>query len=264
MALSKGKAQLVKVLRVAGDVVRVADVVEALGLPRREAAKRLSRWMAQGWVRRVGRGAYISVALADLGSEQVLDDPWILVPALFAPGYIGGRTAAEHWDLTEQLFKDIVVITAQPLRQRRQIKHGAIFTLKHVSEERLFGTKTIWRHRSRVLVSDVYRTVVDLLDEPALGGGIQQVVDCVNVYFSRKDRDDDVLLRYAEQLGNGAVFKRLGFIAERTGTAPWLVEGCLSRLTAGNAKLDPGIDCPLLVTRWRLLIPNSWAEAKRA
>ena len=42
-----------------------------------------------------------------LDSEQVVQDPWILVPALFAPAYIGGRTAAEHWDLTEQIFRDI-------------------------------------------------------------------------------------------------------------------------------------------------------------
>ena len=45
------------------------------------------------------------------GAEQVVEDPWILVPALFDPAYIGGRTAAEHWDLTEQIFRDIVVYT---------------------------------------------------------------------------------------------------------------------------------------------------------
>ncbi len=78
-----------------------------------------------------------------MGSSRVLDDPWVLVPALFAPAYIGGRTAAEHWDLTEQIFNDIVVMTAQALRQKREERHGAMFSLKHINEQKLFGTQTV-------------------------------------------------------------------------------------------------------------------------
>ncbi len=259
LTLPKGRAQLARVLSAAGDVIHVGDVECILTLPREEAAKRLSRWMMQGWVRRVGRGAYVPVAIDTLGAEHVLSDPWVLVPALFSPAYIGGRTAAEHWDLTEQIFKDIVVVTAQTLRQTHQIRHGASFTLKHSAPEKIFGTKIVWRQRSKVLVSDVHRTIIDMLDEPDLGGGIQQVADCLNAYFARSDRNDALLVQYAEKLGNGAVFKRLGFLAERTGIANQLVQGCLSRLTTGIAKLDTALGGHQLVARWRLHIPSSWA-----
>jgi len=100
--LPQGRAQLVRVLEAAGDVIRVDDVVTALELDRIAAAQRLSRWVEQGWLRRVGRGAYVAASIDTMASDRVLDDPWVLVPALFAPAYIGGRTAAEHWDLTEQ------------------------------------------------------------------------------------------------------------------------------------------------------------------
>ncbi len=259
-AIPQGRAHLVQVVRTAGDVIRVSDVVEALGLPRDEAARRLSRWMQQGWLRRVGRGAYVSVSIDTLGAEQVLDDPWVLVPALFAPAYIGGRTAAEHWDLTEQIFKDIIVLTAQPLRQTHQVRHGATFTLRHVHADKLFGTKAVWRQRTKVLVSDVHRTIVDVHDGPSLGGGIQHVFDCLQAYLARPDRDDNRLIDYADQLGNGAVFKRLGFLAERTGKAPSLAEACRARLTAGNAKLDRSLDCNRIVARWRLQIPTRWVK----
>ena len=53
-----------------------------------------------------------------------------------------------------------------------------------------------------------------MLDNPDLGAGIQHVADCLTTYFDRKDRDDDKLIAYADRLGNGAVFKRLGFLAE--------------------------------------------------
>jgi predicted transcriptional regulator of viral defense system len=98
-----------------------------------------------------------------------------------------------------------------------------------------------------------------MLDDLALGGGIQQVSDRLNVYFKRSDRSDQKLTEYGDQLGNGAVFKRLGFLAKRRGNNAALVELCRARLTAGNAKLDPALDCKRLISRWRLLIPPSWA-----
>ncbi len=258
--LPHGRAQLVRVLSAAGDVIHVDDVVSALQLDRTAAAQRLSRWAEQGWLRRVGRGAYVAASLDTMGSDRVLDDPWILVPALFAPAYIGGRTAAEHWDLTEQIFKDIFVMTAQAVRQKRQERHGTLFSLKHIDERKIFGTKNVWRHRTRVSVSDVHRTIVDMLADPAIGGGIQHVADCLDVYLRRDDRDDRTLTDYAVRLGNGAVFKRLGFLAERFPGGTELARLCERHLSGGHAKLDPAQDGPLIVTKWRLRVPARWAR----
>jgi predicted transcriptional regulator of viral defense system len=260
--LPRGRAQLRQVLAKSGDVVRIADVTKALAVSRIVAAKRLARWREQGWLRRVGAGAYVPASIETLGSERVLDDAWILVPALFEPAYVAGRTAAEHWDLTEQIFKDIVVVTGQAIRERHQIKQGFEFTLKHLKPEKIFGTKPVWRHNTKVPVSDVHRTIIDMLDDPELGGGIQQVSDCLAVYFKRPDRSDQKLIQYADQLGNGAVFKRLGFLAERDNDTAALVERARERLTAGNAKLDSALDCRRLVSKWRLLIPDSWAPGE--
>ena len=257
--LPRGRAQLVRVLSTAGDVIHVDDVVSALQLDRTGAAQRLSRWAEQGWLRRVGRGAYVAASIDTMGSDRVLVDPWVLVPALFTPAYIGGRTAAEHWDLTEQIFKDIFVMTAQPVRQRRQERHGTLFSLKHIHERKIFGTKNFWRHRTRVPVSDVHRTIIDMLDDPAIGGGIQHVSDCLAAYLRHNDRNDEKLIDYAVGLSNGAVFKRLGFLAERFPGSAELGRLCQQRLTGGHAKLDPAQDGPLVVTKWRLRVPEHWA-----
>lgn len=246
-------------IRAAGDVIKIDDVVTTLSTGRSEAAKLLSRWVDQGWLRRVGPGAYVPAPLDLLESEHVLTDPWVLVPALYAPAYIGGRTAAGHWDLTEQLFRDIVVMTAQPVRKSRQERHGAQFTLRHIQEKDIFGIKPVWRGSSRISVSDVHRTMIDMLDVPALGGGIQHVADCLAIYLNRPERNDDLLIAYAERLGNGAIFKRLGFLAERYPETAELVQNCQARLTKGNAKLDPALQCARLVSKWRLWVPPGWA-----
>jgi predicted transcriptional regulator of viral defense system len=258
--LPRGRVQLRQVLAASGDVIHIADVTKTLTVSRTKAAKRLARWREQGWLRRVGSGAYVSASIDTLGSERVLDDAWVLVPAIFAPAYVAGRTAAEHWDLTEQIFKDVVVVTGQAIRERHQVRQGFDFTLKHLKPEKMFGTKTVWRHKTKVPVSDIHRTIIDMLDDPALGGGIQHVSDCLGAYLNRSDRSDQKLIAYGDQLGNGAVFKRLGFLAERDDDSGGLVELCRARLTAGNAKLDPALDCERIVSRWRLIIPPSWAR----
>ena len=257
ISIPEGRRQLARLVAGTGDLIQVGQAARILDLSPKEAAKTLARWTTQGWLRRVRRGVYVPVTLDSLESAHVLTDPWVLVPGLFAPAYVGGRTAAEHWDLTEQIFNDLVVMTGRAVRERAQKWHGITFTLRHVAEPKMFGLKTVWRGRTKVMVSDLHRTVVDMLDDPATGGGIQHVSDCLAEYFKRGDRRDDVLLTYAEKLGNGAVFKRLGFLAERAGQ-PALADACHVHLTKGNVKLDPTLDSPKLVTRWRLWIPPRW------
>ena len=264
VAIPKGRRKLAAVVRAAGDIVHIADAEKVLDISRSDAAKLLSRWSGQGWLRRVGPGAYAPVDLASLGSQQVLEDPWVLVPALFDPAYIGGRTAAAHWDLTEQIFRDIVVVTGRSVRARTQERHGITSSLRHTRPDMIFGTRSVWRGTTRVAVSDVHRTIVDMLDVPDLGAGIQHVSDCIAAYLDRRDRDDDKLVAYADRLGNGAVFKRLGFLAERGSDSAELVAACQERLTQGNSKLDSALPCRRLITRWRLFVPDGWHRAAPA
>lgn len=258
----KGKHRLAKVLRLSGDLVDAGDVSQALQVGRDEASRLLSRWTKQGSLKRVSRGLYAPVSLESAGSEYVLTDPWVLVPALYEPCYIGGRTAAEYWDLTEQIFRDIVVLTTSPLRSRSQRKHGTIFTIKKINSDQLFGTTVIWRSRTRVMVSDVHKTIIDMMMYPEIGGGIQHVADCLQRYFFHEDKDVRKLMDYAKQSNNGAVFKRLGYLVEFYSLDSMLADACLSQLTTGLAKLDPGIDCPRVVSKWRIKIPKSMARLK--
>lgn len=264
LSLPKGRKRLTALVRGTGDVIQVDDAARVLDVNRSVAAKTLARWVTQGWLRRIGHGIYIPASLDSLESEHVLEDPWVLVPALFAPAYVGGRTAAEHWDLTEQIFNDIVVLTTRAIREKSQRRHGVTFTLKHIDEARHFGDKAVWRAHTKVLVSDVHRTIIDMLDDPAIGGGIQHVSDCLSAYLRRDDREDERLIAYAERLGNGAVFKRLGFLVEADPSGQNLIDACQARLTKGNAKLDPALDCPRLVTRWKLRVPDFWTPSVRA
>lgn len=93
LTLNRRKKRLSLLIQSSGDFVRIKDAEKVLKLSRIQSAKLLSQWASQGWLRRVGVGTYIPVPLNLLDSRQVIEDPWILVPTLFSPAYIGGRTA---------------------------------------------------------------------------------------------------------------------------------------------------------------------------
>lgn len=258
---SLGRQRLSKVLRECGQLLAPATAARVLGTTASEAAKLLARWTEQGWLTRVRRGLYASVPLDSTSSEQVLINPWVLVPRVFAPGYVGGWSAAEHWDLTEQLFQSVCVLTASPVRSKEQKLQGVTFVLKHISADAIFGTRPVWEGKTKVQVSDPHRTIIDMLDDPALGGGITHVAACLRLYLRLPDADHGALVAYADRLGNRAVFKRLGFLlSEAEDASAAVLQACTERLSAGNAKLDPALPCTRLVTRWRLWVPQDWEQ----
>lgn len=258
--LPAGRKRLISLIRETGDVIQVSDAADVFGLAPSDASKILARWTKQGWLRRIERGVYVAAEIDSLGSELVLEDPWILVPTLFAPGYIGGRTAAMHWDLTEQIFNDVFVVTSVRKRQKEQRRHGITFTLRYIDPGKIFGTKKIWRGHTQVEISDPHRTIIDMMNDPSVGGGIQMVRDCFAEYMKRRDCNFESLIEYAERLGNGAVFKRMGYVAEELSAPSTFMEACFERRTTGNIKLDPTLSPDHLVTRWRVWVPKFMAR----
>lgn len=259
------REKLARILRGAQDTVTVEQAALSLGVPRKEAARKLAQWARQGWLSRVRRGLYVPVPLESRTADVVPEDPWIIAERLFIPCYIGGWSAAEHWDLTEQIFRSIMVMTTRKPRDRKPVVKGTTFVLRTIPAEALFGTKPVWRGSVKMSVSDPSRTILDLLNDPCLGGGLRPTVDVLRAYLKSQSKNFPLLVSYAERLGNGAVYKRLGFLLERFApTESPTIEICRSRISAGNAKLDPSLPAERLVTKWRLWIPANWAESTAA
>jgi predicted transcriptional regulator of viral defense system len=255
---SISRVQLARVAARARPLIDVATASVILGWDRRRTAKQMARWSAQGYLRRVRRGTYAVVPTAAINQEQVIADPWVLVPTVFRQGYVGGWSAAEHWDLTEQIFNTILVCTTDRVRRTKLNIAGAAFRARHVPQSWYFATQSEWREGSRILVSDVHKTILDLCADPALGGGIQHVMHCLRGYLKRDDRDVERLLEYAKRLDIPAAFKRLGFLCEVAKGPAKVIEECRRRVTVGLAALDPALRSPKVSKRWQLRLPAAW------
>lgn len=252
------RQQLSRLLRDSPTVVTPTMAATTLELPNAVAARRLASWSRSGWLARVRRGTYVPVPIESASSDIALDDAWAVATAMFAPCYIAGWSAAEHWGLTEQMFRSICVVTSTRPRDRKPALRKAHVELHTVSAARFFGLKAVWRGSTRVQVSDPARTILDMLADPALGGGIRHVSDMLGSLLNDFPSDVPKLSAYAIQLDVGAVFKRLGYLLQRDHPdQSMLIHTCRERLSSGYAKLDPARKADRLVTAWRVWVPDS-------
>ena len=253
------RERIAAIIRSTKGTISVEEAAGILNITSTDAAKMLSRWAKKGWMSRVRRGLYIYIPLESRTADVPLEDPWLVAERLFSPCYIGGWSAAEYLDLTEQIFSTVMVMTLQKPRDRRLKIKGTNFMLRTVSEKAMFGLKPVWRGQVKVPVSDPTRTILDILSNPVLGGGIRSANDMFINYLRSENKNLELLIEYAKRLGNGAVFKRLGFLMEKIAPDETeTIDQCRARLTAGNTKLDPRLSNEKLVTRWRLWVPENW------
>lgn len=253
------RERLSAVMRGTRGTITNEQAAKILELSQTNASKLLARWCKKGWLSRVARGLYVPVPLEAERADLPLEDPWLVAVSLYSPCYIGGWSAAEHWDLTEQIFRTTVVMTTTRPRNRRPKLKGAAFWISTVAPEKMFGLKTVWRGAVKVSVSDPSRTILDMLSNPQLGGGIRSVQDMFRNYLKSDKKNLDQLIEYGERLDNGAIFKRLGFLLESNASQEVdAIERCQQNLTMGNACIDPKMPSEALVMRWRLWVPRDW------
>jgi predicted transcriptional regulator of viral defense system len=226
-----------------GGLLTVARAAEALGVSTHDAAVRLGRLARGGWLARARRGLYLVLPIeATPGNAAIAEDAWILAAALFAPCFIGGWTAAEHWGLTEQIFRSTFVVSAAPRRRRSENRLSTNFHVVRVPRDRVRGAISVWRGGERVAVSDRERTIVDALVHPSWVGGVRHLAEIFATYRESTEFDAKKLISRAEERAAGSAFKRLGYLAERL----WPQEKAIIDLayhhrTAGIIRLDPAV-----------------------
>lgn len=246
-------------IRVGRPIIRAENLETTFGYKRPQANLLLSRLKKKGWLQRLAPGIYKIVPLGSDSSNPVPDDPLPIAVELFSPCYISGWTAAEHWDLTEQIFNSTCVFTQQKQRQTEHKIAGVIFKTKSISSKRFFGLKKIWSNNIQIQIADIHKTIIDIMDDPDIGGGGIQAIEIFKAYIQSKDANIETLHNYAELLNHGAVYKRLGFLIEQNSKDKGLwVDKLHSKIKKGIINFDPnGPKKGPITTKWgiRLNVP---------
>lgn len=234
----------------------VIDATKILNMTEEKTRIILAYLARKGWLSRIKRGLYISVPLGTINPQEYKEHPWIVANRVFEPCYIGGWSAAEHWEFTDQIFNSIMVVTLRKLKSTKINIQGTDYLIKTVKEKYFGKTKPVWVENIKVAVSEPLQTVVDILHDPYIGGGMRNIADMVHEYFNSSYRNDDELLKYIDCKNNQTIYKRLGYIIEVLGIdAENLKSLCEKRKSLGYSLLDPTVEARgSFNSKWNLRI----------
>lgn len=224
---------------------RARDLAPAVGLSTGYLRQALHHLAKSGWLARLHKGLYaISSTVPGVTPAHEFEIAMALVD----------RAAISHWSalhyhgLTEQASRKVFVLTTTESSvprargaKARQARHGypvgdTIYHFVQVKPERFFGTERVWLGEARVTITDPERTLLDGLSMPQYCGDLAEVLHAFEVRGAGLNVQR--IIEYALKL-DAAAAKRLGWVLERQGVEPSMLEPLASLPIKGYRKLDP-------------------------
>jgi predicted transcriptional regulator of viral defense system len=218
-------------------------------------------------VLRLAKGKYLLIPLEAGPDSAWTEDSLVVACHLVDPACVAYWSACHYWNWTEQVPRTVFVQTTQKKMESARTVLGVRYQFVRVTERKFFGVVGRAAGRGQFIVTDREKTLVDALDRPDLCGGIGQVIAILR---AAEPIDWDKVDRYLAKIGSGAIYKRLGFLAEHLGKRLRLPDRAAriadwrSRLTAGCAPLEPGGAATGRVnSRWRVRLNAPGTDAKK-
>jgi len=234
-------------------IFRLKDVSADLGCSYKYAKVLANNLVKKKWVIILNRGTYLIVPLSAGVKPRYTEHEFVIASHLVSPYYIAYWSALNFHAFTEQTPFTVFVATTKRTKNRKILDIRYRFVT--LNKKKFFGFAPIAIGSYNVNISDREKTLVDALDHPEYCGGVLEVAK--SVWNAREKVSFEKAFEYAKKVGNTAVIKRLGYIAE------WLKidldKRILSRMkdavAPGISVLDPTMPRKgSYTTRWNLLV----------
>lgn len=234
------------------------EAAEILG-GRGPASKVLGQLINNGVATRLKSGTF-SLVPFELGFEkEYLGNPYVVARELILSGHNNTKekyylSYASAFDLHQMVTQpQFIVYVSSPRMMRSQMIMGTEFRFVRCKSNHLFGVSEMWIDKNeKICVSDLERTLIDGLKEPAYCGGFSEVAKGFSI--KRDAIDPQKLIDYAIKLNIGAVIRRLGFIMELYQIGSPIHRDFLqTKLTSTYQLLDPELPAEgRHIKKWRL------------
>ena len=229
-------------------IFTLAEASKLTKLKDKELQKFLASLINKGILVRLISGLYSIVPFEQGYTKTYMGNPYVVAREIIRhkckekdPQYFISHASA--FELHQMVTQPQLVVFATVTKQIKQKINimGTEFRFVTCKEKDFFGFKKSWVDKSEMIwVSDIERTVIDGLKIPEYCGGITEVAK--GLWMKRNEINPDKLVDYAERIGKGAVYRRLGFLLEIYEIkCPNAIERLQRKLSMGYQLLDPSV-----------------------
>jgi predicted transcriptional regulator of viral defense system len=213
------------------------------------------------WILKIRRGVYVIAPFeaGEGGSDNYTMHSFTIGSLLTKSYYIGYWSALNYHGLTEQTPPSVYIATSEPKNSRTILDVHYVFVT--IPKRKIFGTEEIEIEKRKIMISSIEKTIVDCLDHPEHGNGIEEIAKAI--YFSKDEIDVEKLIKYTGKIGNNTVVKRLGYLCEVFGWSDYLHALSGVKIKSGYSVLDPTRPKKgHIKDKWKLTI-NATIDPKR-
>ena len=238
------KYQLLNELARKGQTFTFEDAARISRLGSQSLKVTLSRMEKEGWIERIEKGKYILIPLGAKKGGYTINE-FLIGSQLVKPAVIAYWSALNYHGFTEQIPNTVFIQTTSRKKEQELEIFGVRYRIVRITEKKVFGFEKVWIDDVAVLITNPEKTVVDCLDKPRYCGGIAETAKALH-----GDLDIEKLKKYAIDIGNSAVIKRLGILCDKMGIKLDVEPGLIS----GNYPLlDPSMHGKGIMNRkWKI------------
>ncbi len=194
-------------------------------------------------------------------------DPYVIAGKATDDGIIGYHTALELHGVAYTTFTEMQFLTVRAIssftyeeHQFRPIKfHQKLIKL----DQSEIQTETIQRQRVKIKLTSIERTIVDVLDRPALGGGWEEIFRSLD---NITQLDYDKIINYALLLRNATLAAKVGYFLEQRPTHflknQSKIDLLLTHIPKQPHYMDRSRGEGKYIEKWRLIVPMEIIERR--
>ncbi len=191
------------------------EAKEALGWSMTDVYSVLFRLIQKGRVVRIKRSLFCLVPPGVKDFKTGYPQNWFLIAKALAedkPYFISHYSAVHLHGMTTEAVQTIFVSRPEQYRLPKDLRIPIQFVT--VPQKKFWGIEEKWvTNEEKVSVSDLERTILDILDRPDLSGGISEIVR--GLWIIKKEINMLKLVDQAKRFNSLAAAKRLGFLMEQ-------------------------------------------------
>ncbi|MCK4234875.1 type IV toxin-antitoxin system AbiEi family antitoxin domain-containing protein, partial [candidate division WOR-3 bacterium] len=169
----------------------------------------LSRLEKKGWIERIEKGKYMIIPLGAEKGKYTLNE-FVIGSMLVNPYCIAYWSALNFYGLTEQIPSTVFIQTTARKKKQEIEVFKVKYKIVRIKKEKIFGLRTEWIEETKINITDREKTIIDCLDKlQYCGGGVE-----VAKALKKDNLDHEKIVKYAREIGNSGVIRRLGFLCD--------------------------------------------------
>lgn len=192
-------------------VFTLKDIKKILNISIEHTRNIASDMVKKNAAERVKPGLFIRIPESViLDKKKYTEDTVLIAAKASAKSFLSHYTALTIHGLAERYTTQIYVTTT---KHQRDIKyHENTIKYIQINSEKFFGYETIKYSNTKIQVSDLERTIIDVIEKPKYAGGYTEVINCL------KNIDDikyEKLTFYLKKIKNKTTIRKTGYLLEK-------------------------------------------------